>query len=415
MKLLIKNIKTLVQVESQVALFKSGKEMNNLGTIENAFLLIEEDKIAGFGPMSEISGHNFGSDATEIDAEGRMVFPSWCDSHSHLVFAAPREGEFVDRINGLTYEEIAAKGGGILNSAKKLADADEEQLYQDALTRINEVISLGTGAIEIKSGYGLSLDAELKMLRVIKRLKETTPVSIKANFLGAHAIPAAYKHDRTAYIDLIINEMLPIIEKEGLADYIDVFCEVNYYTVEETERILEAGIKAGLIPKIHVNQFNAIGGVQVGVKYNALSVDHLEVMTPEDIESLKGSGTMPTALPSCSFFLGIPYAPAKEMMDAGLPVALASDYNPGSTPSGNMNFVVSLGCIRMKMTPEQAINAATINSAYAMGLSDRLGSIAVGKTANLFITKKISSYAFIPYSFGNNVIDTVILNGSIID
>jgi imidazolonepropionase len=415
MKLLIKNIKTLVQVESQVALFKSGKEMNNLGTIENAFLLIEEDKIAGFGPMSEISAHNFGSDATEIDAEGRMVFPSWCDSHSHLVFAAPREGEFVDRINGLTYEEIAAKGGGILNSAKKLADADEEQLYQDALTRINEVISLGTGAIEIKSGYGLSLEAELKMLRVIKRLKETTPVSIKANFLGAHAIPVAYKHDRTAYIDLIINEMLPIIEKEGLADYIDVFCEVNYYTVEETERILEAGIKAGLIPKIHVNQFNAIGGVQVGVKYNALSVDHLEVMTPEDIESLKGSGTMPTALPSCSFFLGIPYAPVKEMMDAGLPVALASDYNPGSTPSGNMNFVVSLGCIRMKMTPEQAINAATINSAYAMGLSDRLGSIAVGKTANLFITKKISSYAFIPYSFGNNVIDTVILNGSIID
>ncbi|MFT7612237.1 MAG: imidazolonepropionase [Parvicellaceae bacterium] len=415
MKLVIKNIKTLVQVESQVALFKSGKEMNNLGTIENAFLLIEEDKIAGFGPMSEISGHNFGSDATEIDAEGRMVFPSWCDSHSHLVFAAPREGEFVDRINGLTYEEIAAKGGGILNSAKKLADADEEQLYQDALTRINEVISLGTGAIEIKSGYGLSLEAELKMLRVIKRLKETTPVSIKANFLGAHAIPVAYKDDRTAYIDLIINEMLPIIEKEGLADYIDVFCEVNYYTVEETERILEAGIKAGLIPKIHVNQFNAIGGVQVGVKYNALSVDHLEVMTPEDIESLKGSGTMPTALPSCSFFLGIPYAPVKEMMDAGLPVALASDYNPGSTPSGNMNFVVSLGCIRMKMTPEQAINAATINSAYAMGLSDRLGSIAVGKTANLFITKKISSYAFIPYSFGNNVIDTVILNGSIID
>jgi len=415
MKLLIKNIKSLVQVQSQITPFKAGAEMNELGAIDNAFLLIQNEKIEAFGPMSELATHDFGSDTTEINAEGRMVFPSWCDSHTHLVFAAPREGEFVDRINGLTYEEIASKGGGILNSAKKLANADEEQLYQDALVRINEVIALGTGAIEIKSGYGLSLDAELKMLRVIKRLKETTPITIKANFLGAHAIPTAYKQDRTAYIDLIINKMLPIIEKESLADYIDVFCEANYYTVEETERILEAGIKAGLTPKIHVNQFNAIGGVQAGVKYNALSVDHLEVMTPEDIESLKGSGTMPTALPSCSFFLGIPYAPVKEMMAAGLPVALASDYNPGSTPSGNMNFVVSLGCIRMKMTPEQAINAATINTAYAMGVSDKLGSIAIGKTANLFITKEISSYAFIPYSFGNNVVDTVILNGSVID
>lgn len=414
MKLFIKNIKELVQVETAPVVKRSGSEMSQLESIKDAFLAIEDGKIVAFGKMSDWPGITDWRDLEVIDASGKMVFPSWCDPHTHLVFAASREGEFVDRINGLTYEEIAAKGGGILNSAKKLANASEDELFESALVRLNEVISMGTGAIEIKSGYGLSIDAELKMLRVIKRLKESTPAVVKANFLGAHAIPLEYRSNREVYINQIINDMLPVIREEGLADFIDVFCESNYYTPEETDRILEAGKKIGLTPKIHVNQFNAIGGVQVGVKHQALSVDHLEVMRPEDIESLKNTVTMPTALPSCSFFLGIPYAPVKEMIAAGLPVALATDYNPGSTPSGNMNFVVALGCIRMKLTPEQAINAATINAAYAMGVSDQLGSIAIGKRANVFITREIPSYAFIPYSFGNNVVETVILNGEVI-
>ncbi len=412
-KILIKNIKELIGTTSSNTLLKKGKEMNQLNTIENAFLAIEDGKIADFGPMSELHGITDWSDLQVIDCEGKMVFPSWCDSHTHIVFAAPREGEFVDRINGLTYEEIGLKGGGILNSARRLQETSEEQLYQDALKRVNEVAKLGTGAIEIKSGYGLTLDAEIKMLRVIKRLKETTPLTIKANFLGAHAIPTAYKENRTAYIDLIINEMLPIIEQENLADYIDVFCETNYYTPEETDRILQAGIAIGLTPKIHVNQFTSIGGIQVGTKNNALSVDHLEVMKDDDFEALANSNTMPTILPSCSFFLGLPYGPGKELIEKGLPFALASDYNPGSTPSGNMNFVVSLGCIRMKLTPEQAINAATLNSAYAMGISNEMGSIEVGKKANIFITKEMTSYAFLPYSFGSNLVETVILNGEI--
>ncbi len=415
MKLFIKNIKELIQVEDQPVKMKKGSDMSSLKTIQNAWLAIEDGIIVGYGSMSDWPGITDWRDLEVIDAAGKMVFPSWCDSHTHLVFAAPREGEFVDRINGLTYEEIAAKGGGILNSAKKLASASEDQLFEDAKKRLDSVIRMGTGAIEIKSGYGLSIDAELKMLRVIKRLKQNSPATIKANFLGAHAIPTEYKTNREAYIDQIINDMLPIVAEEELAEFIDVFCETNYYTPEETDRILEAGHKYGLTPKIHVNQFTAIGGVQVGVKHNALSVDHLEVMRDEDIKALADSSTMPTALPSCSFFLGIPYAPAKEMIRAGLPVALASDYNPGSTPSGNMNFVVALACIRMKMTPEEAINAATINSAYAMGVENQLGSIAIGKKANLYITKEMSSYSYLPYSFGENLVDTVILNGQVID
>lgn len=413
MKLLIKNIKELIQVEDQPKTKVAGKDMQTLPTIKNAYVAIEDDTIVDFGPMSELAIADW-SDLEVIDADGKMVFPSWCDSHTHLVFAGSREGEFVDRIHGLTYEEIADKGGGILNSAKRLANTTEDELFESALKRINLIAAMGTGAVEIKSGYGLSVDAELKMLRVIKRLKEVSPITIKATFLGAHAIPTEYKPKREEYINLIINEMLPQIHKEGLAEYIDVFCETNYYTPEETDRILTAGAQYGLIPKIHVNQFTTIGGIQAGIRNHALSVDHLEVMSEQDIEDLRKSDTIPTLLPSCSFFLNIPYAPAKKLMEDGLPVALASDYNPGSTPSGNMNFVVSLACIYMKMTPEQAINAATINGAYAMGLEKTHGSIALGKKANLFITKEIPSYAFLPYSFGNTVIDTVVLNGKLV-
>ena len=411
-KITIQNIKELVGISYSGILLKKGAEMNQLSTIKNAFVIIENGLIESFGEMTDLTTIE-NDNSTVIDAKNKLVFPSWCDSHTHLVFAAPRDEEFVDRINGLTYEEIALKGGGILNSAEKLQETSEDDLYDSAMIRIREIIKLGTGAVEIKSGYGLTVKAELKMLRVIKRLKENSPLTIKANFLGAHAIPKEYKADRNKYIELIINEMIPFIKSEGLAEYIDVFCETNYYTPEETDRILKAGIAIGLTPKIHVNQFTTIGGIQTGINNNALSVDHLEVVNKEDIEVLKKSETMPTLLPSCSFFLGIPYAPAKELIDNNLPIALASDYNPGSTPSGNMNFVVSLACIKMKLTPEQAINAATINSAYAMGVSDKLGSIEIGKKANLFITKEINSYAFLPYSFGSNLIETVILNGEV--
>ena len=413
MKLFIKNIKELVQVEETPQIKVVGKDMGTLNTIENAYLAIEDGKIVHFGKMEDWPGITDWRNLEVIDADGKMVFPSFCDSHSHLVFAAPREKEFEMRIKGATYEEIALAGGGILNSAKRLQEASEEELLASALKRLGEVKSQGTGAIEIKSGYGLTVEAELKMLRVIKRLKALSPLKIKATFLGAHAIPATYKENREGYIDLIINEMLPVIAKEELAEYIDVFCETNYFTVEEASRIMEAGIQHGLRPKIHVNQFTAIGGIQAGVKYNALSVDHLEEMRDEDIEALKGSETMPTILPSCSFFLGIPFGPARRMIDEGLPVALATDYNPGSTPSGKMPFVVSLACIKMKMTPEEAIHASTINSAYAMGISETHGSIAVGKAANLFITKEIPSIAYLPYAFGSDVIETVILNGEV--
>jgi len=330
------------------------------------------------------------------------VLPTWCDSHTHIVYAGHREQEFVDRINGLSYEEIANRGGGILNSAKQLENTSEDALYEQSVKRVKEVIKLGTGAIEIKSGYGLSLDGELKMLRVINRIKKDFPIKVKATFLGAHAIPKAYKSKPSEYIDLIIDKMLPIIAKEELASYIDVFCEKGYFSVEDTDRILTAAKAYNLTPKIHVNQFNAIGGVQIGVKHNALSVDHLEVLGNDDIAVLKDSKTMPVALPSCSYFLGIPYTPARKLIDAGLPLALATDYNPGSTPSGNMNFVVSTACIKMKMTPEEAINAATLNASYAMGIENQYGSITRGKKANLIITKDVPSYAYLPYAFGTN-------------
>ena len=413
MKTVIKNISELVQVEYNPKKWVAGSDMDSVETIQDAFVEMEDDRITAFGSMNEWMGIDDWNNTEVIDAEGGMVFPSYCDSHTHLVFAANREGEFVDRINGLTYEEIANRGGGILNSARKLQAASEEELLESTLKRANEIMMMGTGAVEIKSGYGLTLDAELKMLRVIKKLKEVSPLTIKATFLGAHAIPAEFKDNKEGYMNLVINEMLPKVAEEGLAEYVDIFCEDGYFTVADTERLLEAATQLGLTPKTHVNQFNIIGGVQASVKYNALSVDHLEVMNEADIAALQGTDCMPTLLPSCSFFLGIPYGPARDMMEAGLPVALATDYNPGSTPSGNMNFVASLGCIQMKMTPEEVINATTINTAYAMGLSDQLGSIAIGKKANLFITKPMSSYAYLPYAFGHNQIETIIVNGKI--
>jgi len=409
-KILFKNIKELIQVRNEPLSFVSGKEMKELPTIKNAFLYINKGLIADFGPMEECPD----TEVDEIvDATGKMILPAWCDSHTHIVYAGNREGEFVDRINGLSYEEIAKRGGGILNSAKKLQKTSEEELYQQSKKRLEEIIQQGTGAVEIKSGYGLNIESELKMLRVIRRLKKNYPVQIKATFLGAHAVPETYKNDKEGYLKMLIDDLMPLIAKEKLAEFVDIFCETGYFTVEDTELILEAGKKYGLIPKIHVNQFTAIGGVQAGVKYNALSVDHLEVMRDEDIESLKGSKTMPVALPACSYFLSIPYTPARKMIDAGLPLALATDFNPGSTPSGNMNFVIATACIKMKMTPEEAINAATLNGAYAMGVEKEAGSITVGKKANLLLTKPINSYGFIPYSFGTSQIESVYLNGKL--
>ena len=411
MKVVIKNIAELVQVEDHIQEKVSGSSMKKLGTIKDAFLCMEDGIITDFGPMSNWQGIDDWNNTDVIDADGGMVFPSWVDSHSHLVFAGTREGEFVDRINGMSYEEIAKRGGGILNSAKKLSQTNEDELYEQAAIRLKELIKMGTGAIEIKSGYGLNTESELKMLRVIKRLKNTFPITIKSTFLGAHALPVQFKNNKKDYLKLIEEEMLPKIAKEGLADYIDVFCEKGYFSVEDMERIINTGKHYGLIPKVHVNQFNIIGGVPSAVKLGALSVDHLEVVDQEDIDALKNSATMPTLLPSCSFFLNIPYAPARNMMNEGLPVCLASDYNPGSTPSGNMNFVLSLACIQMKMNPEEAINAATINGAYAMGISKSEGSIAKGKKGNVFITKQIPSYAFLPYNFGHNTIKKVFING----
>lgn len=412
MKLLIKNIKDLLQVREQGVEYLSGGEMKELPRIENAWLLLENGKIADYGKMQDLPDFSESDDIDEeIDATGRLVLPAWVDSHTHLVYAGNREQEFVDRINGLTYEEIANRGGGILNSAKKLQETSEEDLYEQTRKRLEEVIKMGTGAIEIKSGYGLTTEAELKMLRVIRRLKEDYELPIKATFLGAHALPPQFKEDPDGYINLIVQEMIPQVAHEKLADFIDVFCEKGYFSVDDTNKILSAGKKYGLTPKIHVNQFNSIGGIQAAVQQQALSVDHLEVMEQDDIQQLKGTRTMPVALPSCSLFLGIPYAPARGMLEAGLPLALATDYNPGSTPSGNMNLVVSLACIKMKMTPEEAINAATLNAAYAMGLSATHGSITKGKAANLILTKQVPSYGFLPYSFGANHIETVFING----
>ena len=413
MKTVIKNISELVQVEHHIRKWVSGSEMSKIDTIKDGFIEIQDGIITVFGSMDQWTGIDDWNNTEIIDANGGMVFPSYCDSHTHLVFAENRENEWKQRIKGASYEDIAKNGGGILNSAKKLQDTSENELLEKALQRTKEVMKMGTGAIEIKSGYGLTTEAELKMLRVIKRLKKLSPLTIKATFLGAHAIPQEYKTNKSAYLDLIIDEMLPQIAQEQLAEYIDIFCEEGYFSVKDTVRLLEASQSYGLIPKTHVNQFTIQGGVKASIKYKALSVDHLEMMNDDDIEALKGSECMPTLLPSCSFFLGIPYGPAKKLMENDLPVALATDYNPGSSPSGNMNFVASLGCIRMGMTPEEVINATTINTAYAMGISEELGSIAVGKKANLFITKPITSYAFIPYSFGHQQIDKIIIKGKI--
>ncbi|GGK34570.1 imidazolonepropionase [Yeosuana aromativorans] len=409
MSLLIINIKELLQVRDQHILQVSGKEMGILPTIKNAFLLIEDDIIRDFGSMDNCPNK---TPDRIIDAQGKMVLPTWCDSHTHIVYSGHREQEFVDRIHGLSYEDIAKRGGGILNSAKKLQKTSEDDLYEQSIKRVKAVIKMGTGALEIKSGYGLTVDAELKMLRVIKRVQDNFPIPIKSTFLGAHALPSEYKDNKQGYIDLIVNEMLPQISKEQLADFIDVFCEKGYFNLEDTEIILNAGKQYGLTPKIHVNQFNTFGGVALGVKHHALSVDHLEELNADDINSLIGSQTMPVALPSCSYFLSIPYTPARKLIDAGLPLALASDYNPGSTPSGNMNFVVSTACIKMKMTPEEAINAATINGAYAMGLANEVGSITKGKKANVMLTKAIPSYHYLPYAFGDDHIEMVIINGT---
>lgn len=409
----IKNIKEIVQVEHTIRKWVAGKDMAQLETIKNGFIEIKDGIISNFGSMEDWTGIDDWNNTEIIDANDGMVFPSYCDSHSHLVFAGNRENEWEQRLKGASYEEIAAKGGGILNSAKKLQNTSEEELLESALKRANEIIKMGTGAIEIKSGYGLTVDAELKMLRVIKKLNELSPLTIKATFLGAHAIPLEYKSRKLDYLDCIINEMLPRIAEENLAEYIDIFCEEGYFSVEDTERLLTEAKKWGLIPKTHVNQFTILGGVEASVKHGALSVDHLEIMNDDDFKALKGSECMPTLLPSCSFFLGIPYGPARKIMDEGMPVALATDFNPGSSPSGNMNFVTSLGCIQMGMTPEEVINATTINTAYAMGLSKELGSIAIGKKANLFITKPISSYAYIPYSFGHQHIDKIMINGQL--
>lgn len=409
MTTLFVNIKELIQVREPSIIKVSGKEMSILPTIKNAFLRIKDDLIQDYGSMNDLV--NIEAD-TIIDAKDRMILPSWCDSHTHLVFAGNREQEFVDRINGLSYEEIANRGGGILNSAKKLQEASEEALYEQSKTRLEELVALGTGAIEIKSGYGLTVDAEVKMLRVVKQLRENYNIPIKATFLGAHAVPAEYKNNKDGYLDLIINEMLPVIAKEELADFIDCFCEQGYFSTEDLDKILSAGKNYGLVPKVHVNQFNAIGGIAKSVQYDALSVDHLEVLTDADLAVLKENpDTMSVALPSCSYFLSIPYTPARKIIDSGLPLALASDFNPGSSPSGNMNFVVATASIKMKMTPEEAINAATINGAYAMNLSHIVGSITKGKKANLIVTKNIPSYGAIPYNFGNHQIASVYLNG----
>jgi imidazolonepropionase len=417
MGLLIFNIKKLVQVEENPRSFVAGKDMATLASIDNAFLLLDGEHIEDFGSMEKLA--KLQSEGLQIekgiDATGRLVMPSFCDSHTHLVYAGSREIEYVDKIRGLTYEQIAKRGGGILNSVAMLHNTGEEQLYMEAMERIREIIQLGTGAVEIKSGYGLSLEDEIKMLRVIQRIRDTSPIIVKSTFLGAHAVPADYRGRQGDYVDLIISEMLPLIAAEELADFVDVFCDKGFFTVEETERILMAAMKHGLRGKIHANELANSGGIQVGVKYGALSVDHLEFTDDDEIKALLGSDTMPTLLPGAAFFLGMKYPPARKMIDAGLPLALASDYNPGSSPSGDMKFVMSLGCIKMRMTPEEVINATTINSAYAMGVEDIVGSISRGKIANFFITKPVPSLEFLPYAYTAQLVDKVFLKGKQID
>lgn len=413
MRTLIRNIDQLCQIEN-TAPYKnriSGGEMAHIPCLADAWLLIEDKKIHSFGKMSELNDVHYDMD---IDGSGRLVLPAWCDSHTHLVFAAPREQEFEDRIKGLSYEEIARRGGGILNSAQKLNNMDETALYEQSLKRLYEVIAQGTGTIEIKSGYGLNLEAELKMLRVIRKLKENTPVTIKASFLAAHAYPVEYKNDKQSYIKLIIDEMLPKVAAEQLADYMDVFCEEGFFSVADTELLLEAADQYGLKPKIHANQLHYSGGVQVGVKHNAISVDHLECVGDAEITSLLSGNTMPTLLPAAAFFLGIQYQPARKIIDAGLPVCLASDYNPGSCPSGNIPLLLSIACTQLKMTPEEAINAVTLNGAAAMELEQTHGTIAAGKQANIIITKPMNSLAYIPYNFGNNPVERIMLKGKFV-
>lgn len=415
-RLLIVNIKLLNGIREQDVLWAAGEDMSVWNRIENAYLLAEGSLIAAYGSMDELDTSLYDEEGIQvIDARGRMVFPSFCDSHTHLVYAGSREIEYVDKIRGLSYEEIAKRGGGILNSAKRLHEATEEELVEEALERLNEIISYGTGAVEIKSGYGLNTEDEMKMLRVIHRLKMLSPLSIMSTFLGAHAVPEEYRGKQGEYVDLIINEMIPTVAGSNLADFIDVFCDRGFFTVEETERILMAGMKHGLKAKIHANELDYSGGIQVGVKYDALSVDHLEFTGDEEIEALLGSETMPTLLPGAAFFLNMVLAPARKMIDAGLPLALASDFNPGSSPSGNMQLVLSMGSIMFRMTPEEALNACTLNGAYAMGISNQYGSITIGKKANYFITKPISTLEFMPYAYGSNKVETVILNGEVIN
>jgi imidazolonepropionase len=409
---IITNIKQLVNVREQSPLLR-GKEMAVLPCIENAYLIIEDDVIIEYGSMKEIKNQQ-SAIKNQIDASGQFVLPAWCDSHTHLVFAGNREDEFIDKIKGLSYAEIAAKGGGILNSAKKLNDTSEDILFNEAWKRLEEISKLGTGVVEIKSGYGLTVEGELKMLRVIKKLKVKSKLSIKTTFLGAHSFPLEYKNNHTGYIDLIINQMLPVIAKEKLADYIDVFCEEGFFSPEETKTICKAGLSYGLKPKLHINQLNSIGGIETAVKLKALSADHLETMNENDMTALKNSTTIGALLPTASFFLRMPFAPARQLIDAGCAIALASDYNPGSSPSGNMNLVIAMSCIQMKLLPEEAINAATLNGAHAMELGNEFGSITIGKKANLIFTKPISSLTHLPYSFGANLIDKVMIKGEII-
>jgi imidazolonepropionase len=424
---LIYNIKQLVNTRRESYLLR-GADLADMPCIDNAWVHIEDDRIADYGPMSALPRDlrlklDAGTDSAKvmadpdtrtIDAGGRLVLPAWCDSHTHLVYAGSREAEFVDKLRGLSYAEIAARGGGILNSARQLAAATEDALFNAAWNRLQELARLGTGAVEIKSGYGLTVEGELKMLRVIKKLRERSPLTIKATFLAAHTYPPDYKDNHQGYIDLIIRDMLPVIAREGLADYIDVFCEKGFFDVAETEQILRAGIQHGLRPKIHANQLHLSGGVETGVRLGALSVDHLETMDASAIGALAGSDTIGTLLPTAAFFLRMPFQPARELLDAGCAIALASDYNPGSSPSGNMNLVVAMSCIQMRLLPEEAINAATINGAYAMSLGHELGSITPGKKANLIITRPLSSLAYLPYAFGSDLIDQVMIGGEFI-
>lgn len=412
MKIVIKNIKKLIQTEKgKSLLIRAGAKMSTLNCIDNAYLIVENDKIADFGKMELLSTTLEDNDIEVIDAKDKMVLPAFCDSHTHLVYAGSREMEFFDKIRGLSYQEIAKRGGGILNSAQLLHDTSEDDLYRQAMVRVNEIIGFGTGAVEIKSGYGLTVEDEIKMLKVIRRISQTAPLTVKSTFLGAHAVPLKYKGRQEEYVDEIISVMIPLIAAEELADYVDVFCEEGFFTMEDTDRIFNAAIKYGLRPKVHANQMSFSGGVQVGVKYNALSADHLEFTGEKEFEVLKGSETMATLLPGATFFLEMEYAPARKMIDYGLPVAIATNYNPGSCPCGDMKFMMTLAALKMNLSPEEVINAATINGAYAMGLSETHGSIAVGKIANLIITRSIPSVEYIPYALSSPLVERMILNG----